>query len=69
MGSQLHKVISALFIKVTCARVGEVPLELSVWLLCSLSMSSPGPHWGVSGVRLRDQLESCLARPSLIAHA
>ena len=33
-------------------------LEKSLWLFCSTSVSSPGLHWGVSGVKFRDQLES-----------
>ena len=58
-----------LCIKGTCARVGEAPvvsvctyrvleLEKSLWLFCSTSVSSPGLHWGMSGVVSRDQLES-----------
>ena len=36
------------------------------WLFCSISVSSPGLHWGVSGVEFRDQLESLLATPNFL---
>ena len=26
-------------------------LEQSLWLFCSISVSPPGPHWGLSGIR------------------
>ena len=30
-----------------------------LWLFFRVCVSYPGPHWGMSGVRFRDQLESC----------
>ena len=33
-------------------------LEKSLWLLCSMSVSSPGLHWNLSETRFKDQLES-----------
>ena len=43
--------------------------ERSLWLFCSVSMNSPGLHWGLSGVGFRDQLAFILARPPLLTHA
>ena len=40
-------------------------LEKSVWLFWGISVSSPGPHWDMSGVLFRDQLESFSATPPL----
>ena len=46
-----------------CApKVNILELLKSLWLFCSISVSSSGPHWGISGVAFRDQLESFLAR-------
>ena len=44
-------------------------LEMFLWLFCSISVSSLGLPWGVSGVEFRDQLESFLARPPLLFQA
>ena len=33
-------------------------------VLCSITLSSAGPHWGMAGVEMRDQLESFSAKPS-----
>ena len=44
-------------------------LEKSLRLFCSISVNSPGLHWGMSGMRLRYQLESFLGRPPLLAYA
>lgn len=38
----------------------------NLWLFCSLPVSSPGPHWEVSGVGVWDHLESFSSRPSLL---
>ena len=48
-------------------------LEKPLWLFCNISVSSPGPYWGMSGVGFRDQLESfqleyhLLLRPNFLA--
>ena len=75
---------SQLCIKRACTRPGEalllifihcaprehtLELERSPWLFCTISVNSPWLHWGMSGVRFRDQLASFSARPPLIAHA
>jgi len=45
-----------------CApRVQALELEKSLWLFCSISVSSPGFSWDMSGVLFRDQLESFTA--------
>ena len=45
-----------------CApRVHALELEKSLWLFCSISGSSPGLRWDMSGVLFRDQLESFTA--------
>ena len=51
-----------------CAPRAHVPeLEKSLWLFCSMSVSSPGLHWGISGLGFRDQLLSISASP--VSHA
>ena len=49
-----------------CApKVNVLELLKSLWLFCSISMSSSGPHWGMSRVAFRDQVELFLARLSI----
>ena len=43
--------------------------ESLLWLFCSISVSFPGPHWGLSEVGFRDQLDSFSAKLPLVAHA
>ena len=43
-------------------------LEKSLWLFWSISVSSPGPHWGTE-VGIRDHLKLFSARPPIDAHA
>ena len=51
-----------------CAPRAHVPeLEKSLWLFCSMSVSSPGLLWGISGLGFRDQLLSISDRP--VSHA
>ena len=58
------------FVCICCVLRGHVQeSERSLWLFCSLSMNSPGLHWGLSGVGFRDRLASILARPPLLTHA
>ena len=54
----------------SCApRMHTLMLEKSLRLFCRISVNTPGLHWGMSGMRLRHQLESFPAWPSLLAHA
>ena len=51
-----------------CApRAHVLELEKSLWLFSIMSVSSPGLHWGISGLGFRDQLLSISASP--VAHA
>ena len=50
-----------------CApKVNVLELLKSLWLFYSISMSSSGPHCGMSRVAFRDQVELFLARLSII---
>ena len=54
----------------SCApRMHTLMLEKSLRLFCRISVNTPGLHWGMSGMRLRHQLESFSGRPALLAYA
>ena len=39
------------------------------WKAFVFILSSPGPHWNMSGMGFKDQLKSFSVRPALVAHA
>ena len=43
-------------------------LEKFLWFFGSISVSSPGLHWPVSGAEFRDQLETFLAFSCLASY-